>query len=62
MRTIILVFISSLLAAMAVHGLDISSRHSARQGALANSEIQHGLVHDDSGEDHGGTEPSRYAR
>jgi hypothetical protein len=56
-RTITWTFISILFAVMAVHGLDISSRHSARQGAPANFEIQPGLV-DDNSED-GGMEPPR---
>ena len=60
-RTIIWVFISMLAAVMAVHGLGISSRHSARQGVPADFEIQPGLVNNDS-EDRGGTEPPRDAR
>jgi hypothetical protein len=60
-RTLIWVCISILVAAMAVHGLDILSRHSARQEVSADFEIQPGLVNNDS-EDRGGMEPPRYAR
>jgi hypothetical protein len=60
-RTIIWAFISTLAAVVGVHGLDVSSRHSARQGVPANFEIQPGLVDDDSG-NHGDMEPLRYAR
>jgi hypothetical protein len=60
-RTIIWVFISMLVGVMAVDGLGISSRHSARQGVPADFEIQPGLVNNDSG-DRGGMEPPRDAR
>jgi hypothetical protein len=61
-RTIIFVFVSSLFVAMAVQSLEISFRHSVGQGVLADSQTHPGLVDNDSGEDHGAVEPSRYAR
>jgi hypothetical protein len=51
--------VCTVLAAMAVRGLDISSRHSAREDAPANFEIQPGWI--DNG-DHDGMGPSRFAR
>jgi hypothetical protein len=50
-----------MVAVVAVHGLDMSSRHSARQGVPANFEIQRGFVDNDS-EEYGNVTPSRYAR
>lgn len=61
MRTIIWVFISILLAAMAGYGVALSSRHSTRQ-TLADLEVQPGLVDNDSGQSNGGRESSRYTR
>jgi hypothetical protein len=59
-RVIILTFIvCTLLAAMAVQGLDFSSRHSARPQAPPGFEIQSGAT---DNRDHGGVEPSPYAR
>jgi len=55
MRTIIWAFICTLVAMMAVHGLDISSRHSALQEVPANSHIQPGRGDNDSN-DPGGME------
>ena len=61
MRTIVLAFVSILVAVVAVHGLDISSRHSTRQGVPANFETQPGSVDNDS-EEYGSVAPPRYAR
>ena len=58
MRTIVWMCLFTLFAATAVYGLEISSRHSA----LANVEIEPGLLDLDSGDDHGGIEPFQYAR
>jgi hypothetical protein len=60
-RTIIWAFIFTVVAVMAVHGLDISSRQFAWQEGPASFEIRPGLVDKDS-EDQRGVEPSRYAR
>ena len=61
MRAIVWAFISILVAVAAVHGLDLSSRRSARQEVLATFEIQPSLVDEDS-EHHSGMQPPRYVR
>lgn len=61
MRTIIWAFISTLVAVMAVHGLDISSRRSAGQGGPAKIELQPSLV-DNISKDYGGMELPGYAK
>ena len=61
MRTIIWVT-CSLVAVMAVYGLDTSYRHSARQEVPANFEIQQPGLVDDGSENPTGMEPPQYAR
>ena len=60
MRTIVWAVISTLVAVMAVYGLDISSRRSAEEGVPANTGIQPGFV-DNGSEDHADMKPPRYA-
>jgi hypothetical protein len=61
-RTAIWVLVATLLIATAVYGLEISLGHPARQGALADFEIQPGVVDHDGGEDHDDVGSPRYGR
>lgn len=64
MRTIVLAFIFVLfvlLAVMAAHGLDVSSRHSARVGGVEDFEPYKEFV-DIGNEKYEGVEPPGYAR